>query len=369
MSTAPEHLPTAAALCKEAVASGRVLGVYLYVRHRGELLADVAYGEAEPGVTAGTDDVGELRCAVKPLTTLCVALAMEAGLLRLDDTLARWAPAGASPRIAALSLRQLLTHSSGLPNYPLSNLYEVGFAEYVAGVLSSEYPSGLWDAQPIYSLARGWHLLAWVLQEVHGRPIHELVAESVTGPLGLSSMSLLDPSAVSRPLQRRAAEGGYTAIRDADAATVTTRPNPAYGGFSTTRDLGRLFEHLMRCRADGGLVSRDTMRALLRRQGDIRFRPGGAPLPFGLGFFLGGSAAGFGAEWAADSFGHMGSIREYYGTVVLCSPSDQTVVAIRFSSIGRANNPLLAALGRAVHGDLALPDASTSIRSARASGR
>jgi CubicO group peptidase (beta-lactamase class C family) len=356
MITSGTGLPTATAVCETAVAAGTVLGGYLHVRHLGEVAADVAFGEAEPGVAAAADDVGELRCAVKPLAALCVARAMEDRLLNLDDTMARWAPTGSSPRVAGLTIRQLLTHTTGLPNRIGPDVYEVSFDEYVTGILTTRFVSAMWDAQPIYSLARGWHLLAWVVQRLYGQPVRDLIAELVTRPLGLSSLDLLDPRGVSRPFQRRTVDGGFTAIRDTDAASFAARPNPAYGGFSTTGDLGRLYEHLGHCLAGDGPVRRETMRQLLRTTGTVRFRATDRALPFGSGFFLGGSAAGFGPEWEADCFGHMGSIGRYYATVGLCAPESRTAVAARLASIGRANNDLLARIGRAIRSDLALPD-------------
>jgi hypothetical protein len=179
-----------------------------------------------------------------------------------------------------------------------------------------------------------------------------VISGSVIRPLNLSTLNLVDPRRVSRPYHRRGADHDYIPIRDTDATTFATRPNPAYGGFSTVGDLGRLYEHLLRCSTDGGLVRREAMRRLLRTEAQVKFRAGDPPLPIGLGFFLGGSAAGFGSEWAADSFGHMGSIWAYYSTVALCDPTTRTVVAARFSSVGLANNAVLAALGRALHIDL-----------------
>lgn len=352
MTIGGDTLPAALAVCEDAVASGKALGAYLYVSRHGKVVADAAVGEVEPGVPAAPGDVGELRCAVKPLTTICVARAIEAGSLNLDDTLARWAPADTSARIAGLSIRSLLSHTAGMPNYLGPDVYAAGFDDYVADLLTAEIMPGFWDAQPIYNFARAWHLLAWVLQRIHGQPIHDIVTESVTRPLGLSSMSLLDPSGASRPYQRRTADRGFVPIRDTDADTFATRPNPAYGGFSTTRDLGRLYEHLMRCRVDAGLLRPETMRLLLQDHGGVRFRPGESLLPFGLGFFLGGAAARFGTEWDANGFGHMGSIRKHFAAAALCAPSDETVVALRFSSIGLSNNALFAGLGRAVTSDL-----------------
>ena len=352
MTIGGDGLPATSALSEGAVASGRTLGVYVYASRRGEIVADAAFGAAEPGVAAGAGDVGELRCAVKPLTAICVGRALEDGSLGLDDTLARWAPPGASPRIAGLTIRSLLSHTAGLPNFLGKDVYAAGFEDYIADLIAGEMAPFAWEAQPIYNHTRAWHLLAWVLQQIHGVPIADLIAGTVTRPLGLSSMSLLDPSAESRPYQRRTAQGGYAAIRDTDAATFVTRPNPGYGGFSTMRDLGRLYEHLMRCRTDGGVLRPETMGLLLQDHGGVRFLSGRPLLPYGLGFFLGGGAAGFGSEWDPDGFGHMGSIRRHYAVAVLCVPRHETVVAVRLSSIALSNNVLFADLGRALHADL-----------------
>lgn len=347
-----DALPATVAVCADAVAAGRTLGAYLFVWRRGEVVADLALGEAEPGVAAAPGDVGELRCAVKPLTTLCVARAMEAGLLSLDDTIARWAPAGAARRITGLSLRQLLTHSSGMPSHLGPEVYAVDFREYVTGLLTAEVPAPMWHAQPIYNLAQAWHLLAWVVQEVYGRPFQDIVAESVVRPLGLSSLSLLDEASLSRPYQRRTVDGGYQPIRPADPDVFATRPNPSFGGFATAADLGRLYVHLMRCLTEGGVVGPETMRTLVRPQGTVRFSPGGTPFPFGHGFFLGGEAMRFGAEWGTDGFGHMGSIHRHYAALAFCVPRLQTVIAMRLSSVGIANNRLFTAIAEALHRDL-----------------
>jgi CubicO group peptidase (beta-lactamase class C family) len=348
-------LEATTAACERAVDSGRTLGAYLHVRHADEVLADTAFGQSAPGRPAARDDVGELRCAVKPLTTLCVARALEDGLLDLDDPLARWAPAGTSPRIGRLTLRQLLTHTAGLSNVAGPSAYPMSLDEYVRLVLCTDYPAASWHAGPTYNYAKNWHLLAWVVQQVFARPIQDVITEVVTGPLGLS-MSLLDPDLASRPYQRRTPDGRYAPILDTDQRTFASRPNPAYGGFAMVTDLGRLYTHLLACKTgDGGMMRSATLNRLLGHQTDVRFRSGQPPVPIGLGFFLGGGAAGFGAEWGRHAFGHMGSIWAHYTAVGLCDPDTGTVVAVRLSSVGLANNGVLAAIGRAVHHDLGLP--------------
>jgi CubicO group peptidase (beta-lactamase class C family) len=350
---AADRVPATAAVLDDAVATGRALGGYLYVWHRGVVVADLAGGCAEPGVPARTADAGQLRCAVKPLTAICLARAMEAGLLDLDDRLGRWAPPEASPRIAGLTLRQLLSHRSGLPSYAGPGVYDVDFDGYVRAALTAEYPALMWDAQPVYNFARAWHLLAWVVQRVYGAPFPEVVTRTVTGPLGLSSLRLVYRPEAVRPYFRRVPGGGWAPIRETAADTFATRPNPAYGGGSTARDLGRMYVHLLAAaRDDGRLLRPDTMRTLLRDSGGIRFGPRRPLLPFGLGFFRGGAAAGFGPEWDPGCFGHMGSMGVHHTNAALVDPAGGTVVAVRLSSVTTANNALFAAVGAALRADL-----------------
>ncbi|TDP92902.1 serine hydrolase domain-containing protein [Labedaea rhizosphaerae] len=351
-----ERLPRTAAACREAVASGAVLGVYVSAGHRDEIAVNLAVGHAAPGVPATVGDIGELRCAVKPLTTLCIAHAVESGLLDLDDTLSRWAPAGAGGQVRALSLRQLLTHAAGLPNFVRTDVYDVGFDEYVAMIFAADMRPRAWYGEPIYNLALGWHLLAWVLQQVYGAPISKLVAELVTTPLGLAGLGLIDEGRLSRPVHRRTLDRDYQPVRDTDEETFATRPNPAYGGFASTDDHRRLYAHLARALAADEdahpVVGSSTLRELVRPHGTLRFRSCGPALPFGLGFFVGGAAVGFGPDWGARCFGHMGSIRAHHVTAALCDPASTTAVAVALSSVGPANNDVFLRLGKTLHADL-----------------
>lgn len=349
-------MPRTAAACRDAVASGAALGVYVSAGRRGETAVNLAVGHAAPGVPAAVGDVTELRCAVKPLTTLCVGHALESGLLGLDDTLSRWAPASAGARVRALSLRQLLTHAAGLPNFVRTDVYDVDFDEYVAMIFAADMRPGAWYGEPIYNLAMGWHLLAWVLQQVYGAPIGKLVAELVTTPLGLPGLGLLDDARLSRPVHRRTLDRDYRPVRDTDEETFALRPNPAYGGFASADDHRRLYEHLARVLAgdedEHPVLGPATLRELTRPHGTLRFRSGGPALPFGLGFFVGGAAVGFGPDWGEHCFGHMGSIRAHHVTAALCDPASTTAVAVALSSVGPANNDVFLRLGKALHADL-----------------
>ncbi|GAB3836438.1 hypothetical protein GCM10029963_77090 [Micromonospora andamanensis] len=350
-----ESLHGVADILERSIHEGRILGGHLYVSHRDDILADVGFGDVVPGIRSRAEDVCEMLCATKPLTAVCVVRAAEDGLLSLDDTLARWAPAGAAPKVAAISVRELLTHSSRLPNYLGPQVYDRSFDDYLAAVFKSQFPDGFWEAHSVYNIAQGWHLLGWVLQQVYSLPLTDVVAETVLKPLDLTRTYLLDPGEPAKPFHRRSVEGEWVAIQNADEVARATRLNPAYGGSATLGDLGRLYEHLGGCLSHDGILRTTTMRQMITDHGGLRFWHGDERRPFGLGFYLSGGAGGLGTAWDPGSFGHPGTISSRCVVAGLCDPLSNTVVAFRVSSVGTANNDLFGKVGRAIRANLQLP--------------
>ncbi|MFC7548673.1 serine hydrolase domain-containing protein [Plantactinospora sp. GCM10030261] len=349
------QLSGATDILERATQEGRILGAHLYVSYRNEVIAHVGFGNVVPGQPAQAGDVCEMLCATKPLITVSVARAVETGLVGLDDTMARWAPAGTAPKVAAISLRELLTHSSRLPNHLGPRVYDLTFDDYIAAVLKPEFPDGFWEAHPVYNIAQGWHLLGWVLQQTYSRPLTDVVWEMVLQPLGLSRTLLVDTDQVAKPFHRRSIEGGWVAVRDSAESARANRLNPAYGGSSTIGDLGRLYNHLGRCLAHDGILRTRTMRQLITDHGGVRFWHGDETRPFGLGFYLSGGGGGLGSAWDPGSFGHPGTIASRCVVSAVCDPASNTVVVLRVSNVGTANNALFDKVGRAIRADLRLP--------------
>src|SRR3954452_15647079 len=92
-------------------------GSALAVIHRGEVVVDLREGWRDPARTTPWDaeTLVNVYSVGKPVIALAVLMLVERGLVGLDDPIARYWP---SFRTDA-SVRQLLTHTAGLPVFPV----------------------------------------------------------------------------------------------------------------------------------------------------------------------------------------------------------------------------------------------------------
>jgi CubicO group peptidase (beta-lactamase class C family) len=162
--------------------------------HEARVQAGDATPAAAPG--SGAPPLFEIGSISKVFTGLLLAQAVERGDLTLDDRLDQ-VLAGrvvfGSPAVAAITLRQLVTHSSCLPRLPPD------FRE--AGPPESPYRhydrARMWAALASLSLSQappcaasysnlGFGVLGEILSERYGKPWSELVRERITAPLGMA---------------------------------------------------------------------------------------------------------------------------------------------------------------------------------------
>ena len=261
-----------------------------------------------------------LASAGKMFTAVAVAQLVEAGKVGLDDPVGRYVQ-GLTPAAAAVTVRQLLTHSSGLGNFFIpENLPALGRARSVSDLMplvASEKPSFTPGSKFQYSNS-GFLILGRLVEQVSGesyetylrRFIFEPVGMAATGlspspsstlAVGLTSMSGAPPSPTGAPQMRLQSSGQPTAggltpgpLHPSDEAAF--RGNPAGGSYSTPQDIQRFFAALQA----GRLVSAPMLQQLTSRQ--IVAAPAQAPRPeldYGFGFGVGLSD---GHRW----FGHNG---------------------------------------------------------------
>ena len=135
----------------------------------------------------------EIGSISKVFTGLLLAQAVERGDFTLDDTLGQLLKGEVqlSPEVAAVTLRQLVTHSSCLPRMPanfkdgtLVNPYVDYTREDLLGALSELRLPHVTPCTAVYS-NMGMAVVGELLSRRYGKPWEELVHDNITGPLGM----------------------------------------------------------------------------------------------------------------------------------------------------------------------------------------
>jgi CubicO group peptidase (beta-lactamase class C family) len=128
---------------------------------------------------------------VVALTTLAM-MAVDEGRLDLDAPIQRYVPEFQGHDKERVTVRHLLTHSSGLPPFRL--LYrETATREEALALTDTTALDTVPGAREVYS-DLGIIVLTQAIERLFGSRIDTLFAERVAGPLGLSSMRYLPPA-------------------------------------------------------------------------------------------------------------------------------------------------------------------------------
>ena len=230
----------------------------LYTAERG--MADI-----EHGVPIGPRTAFDLASVSKQFTGMLAMLLHQDGRLDYDAPVARFLPA-LSRFGPTLTVRHLLTHTSGLPDY-YSTLAGAtapgGFAtnrqalDLLAHWGEPVFPPGDRFA---YSDA-GYEMLALVLEAAAGESFGDLMRRRIFEPLGMTDTRLRDRPDLAVPGRAR----GYVSTGQAYAA-VPDHPLDCLvgsGAIDTTLDD---FRRWIRALDTGSLASRATLTEVLRPQ-------------------------------------------------------------------------------------------------------
>ncbi len=180
--------PSISYLLAERIAAGDFPSAVYLVAERGRPVFADALGNAvvEPHqISATFDTIYDLASLTKPLVTgmLC-ARRIEAGELTLDGAVAHYLPEFDRTDKQAITIRQLLTHSSGLPAWRPLYILANGERDRAVSVIADtdlEYAPG---TRVIYS-DLGFITLGLLLERYTGKPIVELAHEEIFRPLKL----------------------------------------------------------------------------------------------------------------------------------------------------------------------------------------
>ena len=178
----------------EKAAAAMPAGGIVHAEIEGDRVTYGATGRlGAPAGVAPERVVFEIGSITKVFTGLLLAQAALEGKVGLDDPIAKHLPADLAldPAVAAITLAQLASHTSGLPRLP-DNLAPADpgdpYADYTEerlfDFLRRHRPSGPAPDAGDYSNL-GFGLLGHILVRVEGVGFEELVRRRITGPLGM----------------------------------------------------------------------------------------------------------------------------------------------------------------------------------------
>ena len=259
-------------------------GASLAVVRQGRIVKLKAYGLAslELKVPVSNDSVFEIGSISKQFTAVAVMMLVEEGRIGLDDRLSKYL-AGVPEAWGTVTIRHLLTHTSGIQNYLLvpglleaterSGLTHDDIARLFFDRLSLEFqPGATWA----YTNT-GYLLLGNIIEKVSGKPYFEFLTEKIFRPL---DMQVTGSSAPATIVPGRAAGYEWTGSGFINRPPLTENAYAAGSIVSTPSDLVKW---------DAALNGEMLLRRPTRNQMWEAAKVGeGDPAPFGYncGWFI-----------------------------------------------------------------------------------
>ncbi len=243
----------------------------------GEVVAAGGSGVAQVGDTTpvNEDTVFRIASMTKSFTALAILALRDEGTLSLDDPAGKYLPALAAMPLPtrdapAITIRHLLTHSSGFPE---DNPWGDRQLAQPPGTLTSWVRAGLpFSTSPgtAYEYSNyGFALLGQIVARVSGMPYRDFVSTRILRPLGMSS-TYWDPGDV--PSGRRAHGYRWNGASWDEEVPLADGSFGAMGGLLISgRDLGRYIAFMLsawppRDDEDRGPVKRSSVREMQQGQ-------------------------------------------------------------------------------------------------------
>lgn len=178
-----------------AIAERRLPGAAIQIGRAGRFLAPHAFGQMGPSPDAPPtqpDTIFLTASVTKPVTVTAVMLLVERGDLLLDDPVYTLLPAFDNHGKAAVTVRHLMTHTSGLPDMLPNNIQlrqaHAPLREFYRQIceLSLDFPPGA----NIQYQSCGTATLAMIAEHLTGMTLPAFLHQEFFAPLGMTDTAL-----------------------------------------------------------------------------------------------------------------------------------------------------------------------------------
>lgn len=180
-----------------ALEAHEIPGAVVTIGHNGHVVFRKAYGNRSTigGVQPMTDDsIFDMASMTKVMATTVAAMQLyEQGRFRLDDPVASYLPAFAANGKQDITIRQLMTHYSGLPpDLDLQQSWSGKQSGYrMAFAVNPERPPGTGFRYSDINFI----VMGALVEKLSGMSLDAYVQRYVFGPMGMSHTAFLPPAA------------------------------------------------------------------------------------------------------------------------------------------------------------------------------
>lgn len=239
---------------QQFVDQGVIAGSVTLIARHGEIAEFDAVGfqDIETKKPMAKDSIFQIMSMTKPFVSTAILMLAEEGKLAVSDPVEKYLPEykGQQGGTRAITLRDLLTHTSGMPTQPpkeIADLYAkmnmtLADAVKIYGKVPLDFEPGTkWQYSNM-----GIDTLGRIIEVVSGKPFEKFLAERIINPLGMKDTFIFPPAEkISRialvhevkdgKLQR--ATNLFYGGNPANYRKGAIFSGPSYGLYSTAQDL------------------------------------------------------------------------------------------------------------------------------------
>ncbi|MCS7023640.1 MAG: beta-lactamase family protein [Bryobacteraceae bacterium] len=325
-------LGRAAAILEEQIRRGELGAASLFVARQGKTVLHQGWGKLSPAPQAGPvtpDSVFLVASITKPVTACALMILVERGEVLLDDPVSRYLPEFTGDHRERVRVRDLLSHTSGLPDMLPENIElrraHAPLSRFVEGALKT--PLLYVPREDFRYQSMGILLAGEIVERVAKMPLRDFMRREIFEPLGMKNTALgMKPGWRLEQLVRV-----FEPAHEDPADNLRFGPNSPYwrdmghpwgGMHSTSSDLAVFLEAFLNGGRHQGRrwLSPATVSAMIRDQNEHLKKP------WGLGWALAKSAVWMyaGELVSPQTFGHSGAT----GTLAWADPVSKVICVI-----------------------------------------
>jgi uncharacterized protein YbbC (DUF1343 family)/CubicO group peptidase (beta-lactamase class C family) len=327
-SAAPVRLTAVDSIIQQAIADHNIPGAVLVVGHDGKIIYRKAYGarSVEPRRELMTvDTIFDMASLTKVVaTTTAVMQLVELGKVRLNDPVTKYLPDFAQNGKEDITIRQLLTHYSGLaPDIELTPAFDS--KESAFRLAFSEAPTQAPGSGFIYS-DTNFIMLGALVEKMSGETLDVYTAKRVFQPLKMTHTRFLPPAAWKPKIAPTEYDEHERMLRGVVHDPRAQRMGGVAGHaglFSTGDDLAKFAQALLN--GGDGILSSLAVTKMTQPE-----QPPSAPVLRGFGWDIDSPfSSNRGDFLPVGSYGHTG----FTGTSMWIDPTTNSYIILLTNSV------------------------------------